>query len=144
MDKFPLMIFRAPGSELVHGVKCETCVVQDDDELEGALADGWHLSATEAGAALEKARSDAEAAAMAELEQLKAQQAEAAAQAIRQPLLEQIESLKADNTALRGHNEAMQKELNALRAKAAPPKPSEADEKPAEEKAAAKPGKAKA
>lgn len=44
MDKFPQMLFRAPGPEPMHGGMFATRIVADEAEMDAALADGWHES----------------------------------------------------------------------------------------------------
>lgn len=56
------MVYKAPGVHAIHGGHFDYLVV-DDEKLDDALADGWHLTTTEAKAALdEKLKADAEAA----------------------------------------------------------------------------------
>lgn len=50
MNDFPRMIYRAGGTEEIHGGRFSTLIVHDDAELDAALADGWHLSTGEAAA----------------------------------------------------------------------------------------------
>lgn len=47
-DSFPRMIYRAGGDEEIHGVMCEYTIVEHNEELGVALAEGWSLSPTEA------------------------------------------------------------------------------------------------
>lgn len=42
MDQFPQMLYRAGGPELFDGSRFSTVIVQDESELEAALAGGWH------------------------------------------------------------------------------------------------------
>lgn len=56
------MVYKAPGAHALHGGYFDYLVV-DDEKLEEALADGWHLTTPEAKAALdEKLKADAKAA----------------------------------------------------------------------------------
>jgi hypothetical protein len=48
MNNFPRMIYKAGGTEEIHGGKFSTYIVHDADELDAALADGWHLTTDEA------------------------------------------------------------------------------------------------
>lgn len=48
MNQFPRMMYKHGGPEQIHGDQFHTLVVQDDDEQDGALADGWHLTTPEA------------------------------------------------------------------------------------------------
>jgi len=48
MNEFPRMIYRAGGTEEIHGGRFSTLIVHDDEELAAALADGWHVSTCEA------------------------------------------------------------------------------------------------
>lgn len=51
MFDFPRMIYRAGGTEEIHGGRFDTRIVQNVDEQDGALIDGWHLSTCAASAA---------------------------------------------------------------------------------------------
>jgi hypothetical protein len=51
---FPRMVYRAGGTEEIHGGRFATLIVNDQDELDAALADGWHLTTPDAKAATEK------------------------------------------------------------------------------------------
>jgi hypothetical protein len=53
-NEFPRMVYQAGGSEEIHGGRFATNIVNDQDELDAALAGGWHLTTTEAKAAAEK------------------------------------------------------------------------------------------
>jgi hypothetical protein len=56
------MVYKAPGVHAIHGGHFDHQVV-DDEKLDKALADGWHLTTTEAKAAHdEKLKADADAA----------------------------------------------------------------------------------
>lgn len=46
--EFPKMMYRAGGDEEIHGAKLRTLVVNDQDEQDAALADGWHLTTPKA------------------------------------------------------------------------------------------------
>lgn len=54
MNQFPQMLYQTGGTEEIHGGKFATHIVNDQDELDAALADGWHLTTCEAKAAVEK------------------------------------------------------------------------------------------
>lgn len=53
MNDYPKMMYRAGGSEAIHGGNFATHIVNDADEEEAALADGWHLTTPDAKAAHE-------------------------------------------------------------------------------------------
>lgn len=53
-NEFPRMVYQASGTEEIHGGKFSTNIVNNQDELDAALADGWHLTTPEAKAAAEK------------------------------------------------------------------------------------------
>lgn len=61
-NDFPRMIYRTGGAEEIHGGRFATLIVNDQDELDAALAGGWYLTTTEAKAATEKAATTAAAA----------------------------------------------------------------------------------
>lgn len=48
MDKFPQMLYLAPGPEPIHGGHFATLVVNDETEHAHAIADGWSESTTDA------------------------------------------------------------------------------------------------
>jgi hypothetical protein len=48
MSDFPRMIYRAGGTEEIHGGRFDWIIVEDAQELAAALADGWHLTTDEA------------------------------------------------------------------------------------------------
>lgn len=48
MNEYPKMLYRAGGTEEIHGHQLATITVHDEDEERMALADGWHLTSTEA------------------------------------------------------------------------------------------------
>jgi hypothetical protein len=52
---FPLMLYRAPGTQEIHGGRFDTLVVADEGERDAALADGWHLTTPDAKAAADAA-----------------------------------------------------------------------------------------
>lgn len=54
MNDFPRMIYQAGGNEEIHGGRFATHIVNDQEELDAALAGGWYLTTTEAKAAAEK------------------------------------------------------------------------------------------
>ncbi|MDK6077934.1 hypothetical protein [Massilia varians] len=53
-NEFPRMVYQAGGTEEIHGGRFATNIVNDQDELDAALAGGWHLTTPEAKAAAEK------------------------------------------------------------------------------------------
>lgn len=53
-DEFPKMLFKAGGSEELHGGNFHTFIAQDEQDEAAALADGWHLTTPEAVAAVSK------------------------------------------------------------------------------------------
>ena len=53
-DEFPKMLFKAGGSEELHGGNFHTFIAQDEQDEAAALADGWHLIMPEAVAAVSK------------------------------------------------------------------------------------------
>jgi hypothetical protein len=78
MDRFPQMLYRAPGSEQHHGGSFETKVVHGDEALAEALDAGWHegtdaaraaYAATQAVPPAPPAEDDNKPATRAELEQ---------------------------------------------------------------------------
>lgn len=48
MNDFPRMLYRSGGTEEIHGALLSTLIVNDEDELDAALAKGWHLTTPEA------------------------------------------------------------------------------------------------
>ena len=50
MEEFPRMLYRAPGTEAMHGGMFATLVVAGAEEQDAAIADGWALSTSEAKA----------------------------------------------------------------------------------------------
>ena len=48
MNEYPKMLYKYPGSEEMHGGRFATLIVQDADEQDAAVADGWALTTTEA------------------------------------------------------------------------------------------------
>lgn len=50
MNDFPRMIYKAGGTEDIHGGKFTWHIVHDAEELDAALAADWHLTTAEAGA----------------------------------------------------------------------------------------------
>jgi hypothetical protein len=78
MDEYPRMLYRAaakagPGTEPVHGGHFSLLTVSDFDALSVAINDGWSLTTGEAIAAQTKAKTDAEAALAAKIEDANAQ-----------------------------------------------------------------------
>jgi hypothetical protein len=53
-NDFPRMVYQAGGTEEIHGGRFATHIVNDQDELDAALADGWHLTTPEAKTAAQK------------------------------------------------------------------------------------------
>jgi hypothetical protein len=47
-NDFPRMVYRAGGTEEIHGGSFATLIVDDQDALDAALADGWHMTTDEA------------------------------------------------------------------------------------------------
>jgi hypothetical protein len=54
MNDFPRMLYKHGGPEEIHGGRFSTHIVHDVDELDAALAGGWHMTTPEAKAAAEK------------------------------------------------------------------------------------------
>jgi len=50
MDEFPRMMYKFPGAEEIHGARFDTRVVQDEDEQEQAVSEGWAMTTDEARA----------------------------------------------------------------------------------------------
>lgn len=69
MNQFPQMIYKAGGTEEIHGGKFSALIVQDADELAAALAGGWALTTDEARDAGSETPSDNAAPTRDELEQ---------------------------------------------------------------------------
>lgn len=44
MNEFPKMVYRAGGTEEIHGGRFETRIVHSIDEQDAALIDGWSLT----------------------------------------------------------------------------------------------------
>ena len=59
MNKFPRMLYRAPGSLAIHGGMFDALTVEDQAAQDAALFDGWALTTPEAL----QAKADREAAA---------------------------------------------------------------------------------
>ncbi|WP_323141288.1 hypothetical protein [Massilia phyllosphaerae] len=53
-NEFPRMVYQAGGTEEIHGGRFATRVAHDAEELDAALADGWHLTTDEARAPKEE------------------------------------------------------------------------------------------
>lgn len=49
-NEYPRMLYKHPGREEIHGDRFDTLIVADVDELDGAIADGWAMTTTEAKA----------------------------------------------------------------------------------------------
>jgi hypothetical protein len=47
-NQYPRMLYKADGSEEIHGGKFSTTIVHDEAEQAAALAAGWELTTTEA------------------------------------------------------------------------------------------------
>lgn len=47
-NDFPRMLYKAGGPEEIHGGRFHTQIVNDQDEQDAALADGWHVTTSEA------------------------------------------------------------------------------------------------
>lgn len=58
MKKFPQALYRAPGAEVYEGRSFTTCLVLDEEQLQAALADGWHEFPADAAAAEDAAKSE--------------------------------------------------------------------------------------
>lgn len=141
-DRFPMMVFRAPGLELLHGVKCETRIVDNDDDLDEAQDSGWWPTATAADEALKAEKAQAAERAAAEALALAEAEAELRAAAIRAPLEAQITGLQAQLASDQEKHAKAQQDLADERAahaktKAAAVAPKPADDKP-DDKAASK------
>lgn len=54
MNDFPRMVYKHGGPHDIHGSKFDTHIVHDVDELDAALAGGWHKTTPEAKAATMK------------------------------------------------------------------------------------------
>lgn len=65
MSAFPKMLYKAGGPHDIHGGKFDTHIVHDVDELDTALAGGWHKTTPEAKAAAAKPVSTAAASSTA-------------------------------------------------------------------------------
>jgi hypothetical protein len=48
MSEFPKAMYKAPGVEDIHGFKLDYRTVSDEQEQDGALAEGWFLTSQEA------------------------------------------------------------------------------------------------
>lgn len=59
MDQLPMMLYRAPGPEQIHGLQLSTLIVRNREALDAAIADGWFPETTDAQAAYELARDHA-------------------------------------------------------------------------------------
>jgi len=100
-NEFPRMVYQAGGTEEIHGGRFATNIVNNRDELDAALAGGWHLTTLGAAEAPEREhRARLEAADRAEEERVRAAQAEANAQAAREAeAREQAEQAERDRIA---------------------------------------------
>lgn len=57
-DEFPKMLYKAGGSEELHGGNFHTFIAQDEQDEAAALADGWHLTTPDAVAAVSKSAAE--------------------------------------------------------------------------------------
>jgi hypothetical protein len=67
-DMFPRMLYKAGGSEAIHGGKFATLIVGNETELDNALVEGWHMTTPDALAATVPEVADTAAPTRAELE----------------------------------------------------------------------------
>ena len=58
-NDYPRMIFKAPGPEEFHGGHFDTRIIEHDEDLASALAEGWRLSTPEATALYEESQKPA-------------------------------------------------------------------------------------
>lgn len=63
-NDFPKMLYKHGGPHEIHGGKFDTLIVNDADEQDAALADGWHPTTPEAKDAHEAAKVAAASAAV--------------------------------------------------------------------------------
>ena len=102
MDQFPQMIFRAPGAEEHHGIQCDSRIVNDVDELERALDDGWRESPAQAEAhrleVVEQLQAEI-AVKEAEAKRLADEEAERAAAAVNEAEAKRLEADKGAPSA---------------------------------------------
>jgi hypothetical protein len=59
-NTFPRMLYKAGGTEAIHGGKFSTLIVADEGAQEAAIADGWSLTTDDAKAVQEAAAKAAE------------------------------------------------------------------------------------
>lgn len=57
-NSFPRMLYKAPGPEAIHGGQFATCIVEHDEDMSAALADGWRTTTPEAKALADEAKLD--------------------------------------------------------------------------------------
>lgn len=50
-NRFPLMLYKYPGAEPIHGAHFDTHLVNNETEQAAAILDGWYLTTREAKAA---------------------------------------------------------------------------------------------
>ncbi len=62
------MLYKAPGPHAIHGHMLDFIVVADE-QIDAAIAEGWHLTTPEAVAAVDREKAEAEARAQAQAEQ---------------------------------------------------------------------------
>lgn len=139
MNDFPRMMYQTGGTEEIHGGRFATHIVNNEDELDAALASGWSLTTSEAAGAPERERlAREEAAAQAEAERVRAAQAEAEAQAARDAAIarELAEQAERDRIAAEERTAADAAEAAAAaqkeRADIAPPTRAELEAKATE------------
>jgi hypothetical protein len=48
MNEFPQMVYKAGGTEEIHGGRFDYLIAEDADELAAMLADGWSLTTDDA------------------------------------------------------------------------------------------------
>lgn len=107
MNDFPRMIYKAGGTEEIHGGRFSTLIVHDADELAAALAGGWSLTTPEALEAPERERLAREAeAARAEDDRVRAAEAEALAQAEREAAARREEAEQQERDRIAAEEQA--------------------------------------
>lgn len=84
-----MMVFKSPGPEKIHGQMVQFEVV-DEADVDARLADGWHLTAIDAGAAYQ-VQLDAQADAQRAAEEQEA--AQALADDTKPPTREELEQM---------------------------------------------------
>lgn len=109
-NRFPQMLYKSPGTDLVQGVLVETALVEGEDVLAAALKGGWHETPAAAHAAFEAQRAE-EAATAAQAEA--ARTAEQAAEARAQLKAELAAELQAETDAKDARIAELEKQLAA-------------------------------